>query len=113
MATRDYTERVGEITPRPRTLPYSIDQGDVSRSAQPIKIALAVSNLDAALLTLHSHGVEPLYPPVDRGFARITAIKDPDDNLVELTQLSESWLLHLESRSNVDRDIVLSMRNVS
>ena len=74
-----------------------------------IKFALAVASLDQALDALAASGVRPEYPPVDRGFARMTAIRDPDGNLVELTELSESWLRYLGGRPARERDLIASL----
>ena len=90
---------------------HPLDAGSAPLAAnaarvQRIKFAFAVTDLDETLHHLRSLKTEPLYSPQDRGFARMTAIHDPDGNLIELTQLSDSWLRHLNSRSKDQRDIV-------
>jgi len=43
-------------------------------------------------------GVSLCYPPADLGAeSQITAVRDPDGNLVELTELGPGWLDHLKT----------------
>ena len=51
---------------------------------------------------------DPLcYPPADSGEeSRITAVRDPDGNLVELTQLGPGWLGHLKAQRADGNDLV-------
>ena len=79
-------------------------------SGRKIKIAFAVADLTELLSGLRSSGVDPIYQPVERGFATIAAVLDPDGNTVELTQLSDRWLDYLASRATLTRDVVLNMR---
>jgi catechol 2,3-dioxygenase-like lactoylglutathione lyase family enzyme len=76
-------------------------------SAGGIKIAFQVFDLDPLVAWLSSHGVEPCYPPVEFGTeSRITAVRDPDGNLVELTQLGPAWLDHLRAHRASGGDLV-------
>ena len=51
---------------------------------------------------------DPLcYPPADLGEeSQITAVRDPDGNLVELTQLGPGWLGHLKAHRAAGNDLV-------
>jgi catechol 2,3-dioxygenase-like lactoylglutathione lyase family enzyme len=76
-------------------------------SAGGIKIAFQVFDLDPLVAWLSSHGVEPCYPPVEFGTeSRITAVRDPDGNLVELTQLGPAWFDHLRAHRASGGDLV-------
>ena len=46
------------------------------------------------------------YPGEFGTSSRITAIRDPDGNLVELTQLGPSWLDHLRANRAAGGDLV-------
>ncbi len=51
-------------------------------------------------------GVEPLYPPRDEGFCRMAALRDPDGNYLEFTELGEEWFRHLEERRAKGPDVL-------
>src|SRR5262245_34627847 len=72
-----------------------------------VRLAFTVFDMAGFVARLSSHGVQPLYAPRDVGFAVMTALRDPDGNYIEFTQLSESWLRHLESRRQAGNDILL------
>jgi predicted enzyme related to lactoylglutathione lyase len=74
--------------------------------AGAVVLALAVTDLDDLLGRLRGLAVEPLYPPRDLGWTRMTAVLDPDGNLVELTQLAESWWAGLARRRAAGHDPV-------
>jgi catechol 2,3-dioxygenase-like lactoylglutathione lyase family enzyme len=61
-----------------------------------IKLAFEVGDIEAFVARLKAKGVEPLYPPKNFGIGLITAVRDPDGNLVEFTQLSEKWIGHVK-----------------
>jgi catechol 2,3-dioxygenase-like lactoylglutathione lyase family enzyme len=72
-----------------------------------VKIAFMVFDLDRLVAWLGEHGVEPLYPPVAFGASsRITAVRDPDGNTVELTELGPGWLDHLKAHRAGGGDLV-------
>ena len=72
-----------------------------------VAFGLQVFNLDAFLKKLTSAGVNPLFPPGDRGFAKMTAINDPDGNMIYLTEMSDKWLQWIgERRSKEEFDII-------
>ena len=79
---------------------------DENSGVSSVKLAFEVFNLDAFVIQLANHGVTPLYPSRKMGPMLITAIKDPDGNLVEFTQLSDGWYQHLEARRNEGHDII-------
>jgi uncharacterized glyoxalase superfamily protein PhnB len=74
--------------------------------AGAVVIALAVDDLDTVLKRLNDHGIEPLYPPKELGWTRMTAVHDPDGNLVELTQMADSWWARLAKRRAEGHDPV-------
>jgi predicted enzyme related to lactoylglutathione lyase len=75
--------------------------------AGAIKLAFMVFDLNALVASLSERGVALCYPPEDFGEeSRITAIHDPDGNLIELTELGPSWLAHLRAHRSNDGDVV-------
>jgi len=55
-------------------------------------------------------GIPLCYPPVDLGEeSQITAVRDPDGNLVELTQLGPGWLGRLKANRAEGNDLVALM----
>jgi catechol 2,3-dioxygenase-like lactoylglutathione lyase family enzyme len=75
--------------------------------AGAVKIAFMVFEMDRLVAWLGRNGVEPLYPPVAfGGSSRITAVRDPDGNTVELTELGPSWLDHLKTHRAAGGDLV-------
>jgi catechol-2,3-dioxygenase len=97
---------------------FECDLGDVHFAIYPgrpqsdvesnIRFALAVASLDSILNNLQRKNISPMYPPVDRGFANMTAFRDPEGNVVELTELTPWWLGHLSERPTHLRDVVHS-----
>jgi catechol 2,3-dioxygenase-like lactoylglutathione lyase family enzyme len=72
-----------------------------------VKIAFMVFELDQLVAWLGENGVEPLYPPAAFGASsRITAVRDPDGNTVELTELGPGWLDHLQTHRSAGGDLV-------
>ena len=72
-----------------------------------IKLAFMVFDLTAFTEWLAARGVDLCYPPSTLGSeSLVTAVRDPDGNLVELTQLGPSWLGHLQSRRAEGNDLV-------
>ncbi|MGZ3696281.1 MAG: VOC family protein [Bdellovibrionota bacterium] len=79
---------------------------DQSHGVGSIKLAFEVFDMEAHVKKLEKHGVKLLYPPKKMGPMLITAIKDPDGNLIEFTQLGEGWYKHLEKRRAEGHDMV-------
>ena len=72
-----------------------------------VKIAFLVFELDRLVAWLDEKGVELDYPPAEFGAgSRITAVRDPDGNLVELTELGSGWLDHLKAHRAGGGDLV-------
>lgn len=64
----------------------------------PVKLAFMVFDLPRMVTWLERCGVQLCYPPTDLGArSQITAMRDPNGNLVELTQLGPGWLDHLKT----------------
>jgi pimeloyl-ACP methyl ester carboxylesterase/catechol 2,3-dioxygenase-like lactoylglutathione lyase family enzyme len=79
-----------------------------------VKLAFMVFDLDGLVAWLGKHGVELDYPPTEFGTqSRITAVRDPDGNLVELTSLGPSWLDHLRTHRANGGDLVAHWTNRS
>lgn len=80
-----------------------------------VKLAFEVFDMKAFLERLKAHDVSPLYPPKSLGgTSLITAVRDPDGNEIEFTQLSGGWFKHLEERRSRGIDVVQrwkSLRN--
>jgi len=109
------SERHGDTEPH-----WGCDLGDVHfaihstadypgepAGAGAVKIALMVFDLAALVDGLKTKGVELLYPPAEFGAQSwITAIRDPDGNTVELTQLGPSWLDHLRQNRAQGGDLI-------
>jgi catechol 2,3-dioxygenase-like lactoylglutathione lyase family enzyme len=73
----------------------------------PVKLAFMVFDLTAMAAWLGERGIPLCYPPMELGSeSTITAVRDPDGNLVELTQLGPGWLGHLKSHRAEDGDLV-------
>jgi uncharacterized glyoxalase superfamily protein PhnB len=72
-----------------------------------VRLALAIFDMDAFLSRLSRSGIEPLYPPRDLKWCRMTALRDPDGNYLEFTQLSDGWYEQLADRKRKGFDVVL------
>jgi hypothetical protein len=75
-----------------------------------IKLAFTVFSMDALVKRLHQADVPLLYPPIDTGFFWLTAIKDPDGNLIEFTELRDEWFQRIEARRAKGADVVARWR---
>ena len=74
-------------------------------------LSFHVFDLNSYLRELEDAGLKPLYPPRDLGWCLMSAVRDPDGNLVELTQLTGDWYRHLEGRRNAGLDVVARWRS--
>ena len=73
----------------------------------PVKVAFMVFDLPRMISWLDRCGVPLCYPPASLGTqSQITAVRDPDGNLVELTQLGPGWLDHLKAHRAEGHDLV-------
>lgn len=75
-----------------------------------VKLAFTVFDIRAAARRLEAAGVRLLYPPRDTGFFQVTAIEDPDGNLIELTQMCDDWFEHLDRQRASGADVVARWR---
>jgi catechol 2,3-dioxygenase-like lactoylglutathione lyase family enzyme len=72
-----------------------------------VKLAFMVFELTELVEWLEANSVPLCYPPQPLGTGSlVTAVRDPDGNLVELTQLGASWLGHLKRRRAEGSDLV-------
>ncbi len=79
---------------------------DTGYGTGSVKLAFRVFDMDQFVKRIESHGVNLAYPPKDMGFAKMTALSDPDGNHIEFTELSDRWFKHLQSRRLQGYDIV-------
>ncbi|HEY1643608.1 MAG TPA: VOC family protein [Streptosporangiaceae bacterium] len=80
---------------------------DPAAGPGPVKLAFMIFDLAAMVNWLGQCGVPLCYPPAELGDeSRITAVRDPDGNLVELTQLGSGWLEHLREHRAGGQDLV-------
>ncbi|MGE4131047.1 MAG: VOC family protein [Bdellovibrionales bacterium] len=96
---------------------YGCELGDLHFAIHPranfpnqgegkIKLAFAVKDMASFVKRLESKGVALAYPPKDLGFAKMTALTDPDGHYVEFTELSKRWLGHIRDRRQQGHDIL-------
>ncbi len=71
-----------------------------------VRVAFEVFDMKAFVRRLRARGAKPLYEPVDAGFGLLTAVRDPDGNVMEITQLAERWYRHLRRRRREGDDIL-------
>src|SRR5262245_46948367 len=71
-----------------------------------VKLAFNVFDLSALVKAVEGNGHKFLYPVKDLGWTKMTAIKDPDGNLVELTELGDDWFQMLDDRKKNGLDLV-------
>ncbi len=107
-------EEHGETAPH-----YGCELGDLHFAIHPtanfegagsgvgsVKLAFTVFDMSAFVKKIESKGIKLEYSPKDTGFSLMTALRDPDGNYVEFTQLSDRWFQHLESRRKKGIDVV-------
>jgi predicted enzyme related to lactoylglutathione lyase len=85
---------------------------DPTTGVGAIKLAFAVFDIDAAAAKLEERGVDLVYAPKDLGWCKMTAIRDPDGNYIELTELGDDWFRHLEKRKVAGHDLVLRKKKL-
>jgi catechol 2,3-dioxygenase-like lactoylglutathione lyase family enzyme len=71
-----------------------------------VRVAFEVFDIEAFLGKLKDQGLAAQYPPRDLGFMKLTAVADPDGNIVEITQLSDRWYKHLEQNRAMGSDML-------
>lgn len=81
-------------------------QRDPNMGVGAVKLAFMVFDLDAYLQTLTQRGIQPLYEPEQFGGMRMTAVRDPDGNFIELTELGRTWFDGLRKRREQGFDVV-------
>jgi len=80
---------------------------DPASGPGPVKVAFMVFDLAGMVTWLKRCGVALCYPPESLGAeSQITSVRDPDGNLVELTQLGPGWLDHLKTHRAEGGDLV-------
>ncbi|MGZ3723820.1 MAG: VOC family protein [Bdellovibrionales bacterium] len=72
-----------------------------------VKLAFEVFDIEKHMQEMVAHNVNITAQIKDmEGFLKIAAIKDPDGNTIEFTELSKNWVEHLRSRKSEGQDIV-------
>jgi catechol 2,3-dioxygenase-like lactoylglutathione lyase family enzyme len=108
-------ERHGDTAPH-----WACEVGDVHFAIHPVadyegeptatgavKLAFMVFDLTAFIAWLEACGVALCYPPTSLGDeSRVTAVRDPDGNLIELTELGPVWLEHLKEHRAAGGDLI-------
>ncbi|HEY1653155.1 MAG TPA: VOC family protein [Acidimicrobiales bacterium] len=90
---------------------FAIHPTDVASAAGPIRLAFWVFDLPGFVERLKGLGVEPLSPIRPLGpTSSVTALRDPDGNEIELTQMGQDWVDHLESQRSNGADVVQAAR---
>lgn len=81
-------------------------------SVRAVHVAFFVFDLRALVERLEAeHGVSCLYPITPLGSSSLaTAVRDPDGNEVELTEMGPSWVEHLAERRRAGKDVVARAR---
>ena len=80
---------------------------DGATGAGGVKLAFMVFDVGQFAGWLESQGIELCYPPTPLGSeSLVTAVRDPDGNLIELTQLGDGWLEHLKARRAEGHDLI-------
>jgi catechol 2,3-dioxygenase-like lactoylglutathione lyase family enzyme len=79
---------------------------DTGYGTGSVKLAFTIFDMEAFVQKVEKLGVKLEYPPKDTGFAKMTALYDPDGNYIEFTQLSDRWFQHLESRRKKGIDVL-------
>src|SRR5262249_10983772 len=75
-----------------------------------VKLAFTVFDIRALVRRLEESHTPLLYPPRDTGFFWSTAIRDPDGNFVEFTELCDAWFEGIEARRARGEDVVAHWR---
>jgi predicted enzyme related to lactoylglutathione lyase len=94
-----------------RDVHFAVHGEHPARAPGPIRMAFWVFDLEAFVTRLERHGVSLAYPIEPLGEdSLVTAVRDPDGNEVELTQMSASWVEHLAQRRASVADILARRR---
>jgi len=80
--------------------------GDRACGVGAVKLAFRVFDLQGFVRALAHHGAEPLYPPRDEGFCWMVALRDPDGNYLEFTELKDEWFRQVEERRGKGLDVL-------
>lgn len=75
-----------------------------------VKLAFTVFDVRAKVASLREAGVAIFREPHDTGFFVSAMVRDPDGNLVELTELCDAWFESLEKRRAEGRDLLSRWR---
>ena len=75
-----------------------------------VKLAFTIFDLAAAVKRLAAAGVDIVQEPKDTGFFVSAILRDPDGNLIELTQLVDEWFESLAKRRQEGHDVVQAWR---
>jgi catechol 2,3-dioxygenase-like lactoylglutathione lyase family enzyme len=76
------------------------DFGEDEVGSGAVRLGFAVKDIDDMAAHLEGRGVELLFSPRDLGWGKTTAVRDPDGNTVELTELGDDWFRHLDKNTS-------------
>ncbi|MGH7758038.1 MAG: VOC family protein [Candidatus Dormibacteria bacterium] len=91
---------------------FAIHPGPVAEGEGRLRLALWVFDLHALAEHLQRRGVSLEYPITTLGNESwVTAVRDPDGNPLELTQMGPGWLEHLRQRRRRGFDLLKPKEN--
>jgi catechol-2,3-dioxygenase len=79
---------------------------DQTHGTGAVRLAFTVFDMAAFVAKVEASGHSLDYAPVDRGFALMTAVTDPDGNHIEFTQLSDGWFKYVEKKRQLGGDVI-------
>lgn len=83
---------------------------DTQAGVGAIKLAFTVFDMESFAAGLQERGVELVYPPRDLGWSKMTAVRDPDGNYIEFTELADSVYQGYEERRGQGFDLIARWR---
>ncbi|HZH03715.1 MAG TPA: VOC family protein [Myxococcaceae bacterium] len=93
---------------------HSVDQfpEDPLAGIGAVRLAFNVFDVDQFARKLIARGAGLTFPPKDMGWCRMTALRDPDGNVVQFTQPKPQWYEQLADRKKRGFDLVLRWKAV-
>jgi predicted enzyme related to lactoylglutathione lyase len=99
---------------------YGCELGDIHFAIHPaeegsgggrhFQMAFTIFSTSTMIEHLANNGIALLHEPTDTGFATFTSLRDPDGNVIELTEFRDEWFQYLEERKARGSDVVARWR---
>ena len=87
---------------------FAVHPGESGSGRGSTRFALRDFDLESYVARLQEKGIPCLYPIERLGEGSwVTAVRDPDGNAVELTQMSEQWVRHLAEHRRGGADVLV------